>query len=423
MKSYQQGAFDLRSPMEPNEIREPTGQPTEGRAEGEVEPLSSTVRDLPTVIIDPALKEEADNVRESKRVRRRSKRPKLKTPIKRDDQPAVATSALSADDADRYANSIRPSWDPVPQGEKGEKGDNGSSAVRTAPVFESRENKETPAVWNPNSSAHGIPIQIPYQFSKKHFFWVFGSVAAVVALFALVILVSSGTDIGARAKFNRFSGSSSRQSVPKDMPRDNAAQGAIARDALPKTKTQVEQPSPASATTSSARTAATQPAVVPVRPTENAPEVLQQLSTGAISVKSAPAAPAVQLKAETKVRIRVETSPKKAQLYLDGAAVANPYDLQVNTSGSHLFEARLEGYGSATQTVDFNKDRLVYLSLSRAQREATASAASTKQVASVTSQRKTASRASAKQKSVRRARPTASPSKSIGAGFVSTNPY
>lgn len=385
--------------MEPNESREQSGKPKENLVDSELTPLPSAMKDLPTVIVDPSLKVEAGQVEEKKRGRRRSKRPRGQLSQQKSDNGARPSDGLSAVEAERFANSIRPSWEPAaPAPESVDEVRVGVSIEHAA------DSLDETRVSHPEIAPAGTPIKIPYHtFSKQHIVWAGGAVVAVGVLLTLIVSTSmSGSSVAEVAKKRPSKQASS--AVPQSAQNRKPDKQAIARNDLPRTlpKEAVVSPKPPQAQPSSPAQTASAPSVPIV---QEAPKTV----------------PVV----ESKVRIRVETSPKDAQLFLDGAPVGTPYDSRVALSGKHQFEARLDGFQSAVRMVDFNQDRLVYLSLSKVPVQAVNKATPRRQVAQNTSLK--AVKRPVKQTAVKSKSPVrtrgASPAKSLGAGFVSTNPY
>jgi hypothetical protein len=441
MTKSQQSAFDLRDRMEPDESREQSGKTKESLVESEITPLPSAKKELPTVIVDPSFKVEADQVEEKKRGRRRSKRPRgqlsqAKGDVKSDNaksdkaisdnaksdknESARPSEALSAVEAERYASSIRPSWDSLPARKSGDSGRLGVSIEHAA------DSRNQARGLNPEIAAAGTPLQIPYnKFSKQYIFWAGGAVAAVGLLLTLIISTSNSGSVvdGAKKRLWKDAPRGSTQSAQIRHPEKQA----IARNDLPRTSLKEAL--------KAAPKAAPAPVVAPVKD----PTPPQAQASSPAKTAAAPSAPTVQEAApktapvvEAKVRIRVETSPRDAQLYLDGALVGNPFDSRVALSNKHQFEARLDGFNSTVRTVDFDQDRLVYLSLSKVQTQAVnvdvsvnKANAPRRAIAQSTS-RKAVKRAT-KQAEIKPpkspTRSRASSPKSLGAGFVSTNPY
>ena len=222
---------------------------------------------------------------------------------------------------------------------------------------------------------------LPFYKSKQNLLWTGGAVAALGLLAILWFSMGTGD--------SRIAAS------------EKAAEPSAASVAAPSK----EPNAPTSAPTVKAATEPTTSAVAPA---------------GAVQ---APAA--TQLAAVTrKIRIRVETSPEGAALSLDGASVANPFDIWTEQSGDHKIDARANGYDAISRSITFDKNQIVYLSLPRAK------AAPIPKVAPV--RRPATKRTATAQTRSRRATPTrrataqksrVTETRSRGAGFISSNPY
>jgi hypothetical protein len=82
------------------------------------------------------------------------------------------------------------------------------------------------------------------------------------------------------------------------------------------------------------------------------------------AVAPAPAAPSAD---EAEVRIQVRVQPATAQLFLDGAPIANPFDGRfVRSAARHKLEARAAGHKSEAQWIAFDHDHSLDLALGRA---------------------------------------------------------
>lgn len=69
--------------------------------------------------------------------------------------------------------------------------------------------------------------------------------------------------------------------------------------------------------------------------------------------------------APATIHLQVRTEPDGASLAIDGAAVANPYGVDVPGGGTHLIEASADGYKSAAKWVEFDRDRSIAMELPR----------------------------------------------------------
>jgi hypothetical protein len=77
------------------------------------------------------------------------------------------------------------------------------------------------------------------------------------------------------------------------------------------------------------------------------------------------------------VRIQIETTPREAQLFLDGEPVANPFDAELpERADPYRIEARLEGYTTLVRVFSMRYSQRIQLELQPISREADASAPS-----------------------------------------------
>jgi hypothetical protein len=113
------------------------------------------------------------------------------------------------------------------------------------------------------------------------------------------------------------------------------------------------------------------------------------------------------------VALQITTSPRDAQLLLDGAPVPNPFDARLPKGGSHHVQAAAPGYEGSGLTIELTRERRVALTLEP--QRATASGVTT-QAADPAPKRRTAPRRARAPKP-----PAEEPKK--GAGFVAESPY
>jgi hypothetical protein len=187
---------------------------------------------------------------------------------------------------------------------------------------------------------------------------------------------------------------------------------------------------PATASTSAPQPAPTTPAISDpqLQPTEVTEVAASSPATDPVAEPVAETAPEPTVAEPVKVRIRVETAPRIAKLMLDGTSVANPYDVLVDQSGIHKFEASAEGHVSVVREVQYDKSQIVLLSLPKVKRPTKPTIKKSRPV-----RRATPRRASTPpSRSVKPARSAARPPQSAkkrprrkprGAGFTTENPY
>jgi hypothetical protein len=114
------------------------------------------------------------------------------------------------------------------------------------------------------------------------------------------------------------------------------------------------------------------------------------------------------------VSIRVTTVPENAALTLDGTSVANPYEIEIaQATGAHTLEATLEGYHSETRTIEYTEDQALTIELTRVP---------VRRVRPVARARTAMARA-AMAAPMNAAPMTTMATTMRGAGFVTTNPY
>ena len=118
------------------------------------------------------------------------------------------------------------------------------------------------------------------------------------------------------------------------------------------------------------------------------------------------------------MRVRVTTTPRSAQLKLDGARVANPLDASVVKSGEHVLEARASGFEPGSRKATFDRNQVIEITLARLPPAAPVPSTSPKKRTTTTSPRPSSK---ASRPSSAPMRPSATPKK--GAGFVADSPY
>jgi hypothetical protein len=342
---------------------------------------------------------------------------------------------LSAEDAERFAASIRPSWQP-PEGK--DYGNGAAAALASTPLA---PGVPAPARLAPadEDSIEGLPGS-----ERKRGLMI--TTAAVVSFFALAALgiATSRTDVPA----------ASRPSVaaPKTVvappklapPNKKAAPAAPAMPAPAPVPTTVPAapevvPAPPSASPAPAGAAAapsptiTAPPAAPAPapspsplatpPAAAGPQPMPPLS--AVTLPPSHAVASVQTKAAAHekatekanqpatVHVQILARPKHARLTLDGSQIPNPFEADVVKGGKHRVQAHADGHRSSDLTISFDRDRDLELKLDPIGAAARAKKARTR------------TRASAQQASPapRPAKPAAATAPARGAGFVSESPY
>jgi hypothetical protein len=275
---------------------------------------------------------------------------------------------LSAAEADRLAESFRPSWEPP------------------TPIAIQAPEPSTAVM--PQSAPEARPVlisEVPGARPRSGLLMAGGAVLSFVALAVLgwAMTLSDAPPDKARAGAPQESSAPAPSAPPKQIAPERPRAPAAA-PALP-------EPTPHSPELAAAAAPAI-PAPTPVATPEPTP-------------------PPVEPEPEPMlVALRITTSPREAKLVLDGAAVPNPYDAMLPKGERYELEASAPGYQGRTLTIDLERERRVALELERERRAAPrAEPAPAKAVAPP------------KRKRSRPARATVEPKK--GAAFVEESPY
>jgi hypothetical protein len=301
-----------------------------------------------TIIVDPGLIAEAERLSESQRPRAISSEHELpETEPGRDSgEPASAEGSDSADgessdaldlsfeEAERFANAFRASWEPSAP----------TPSAAPAPVHIPSD--RVPRVEGQLAEPVGARVLIsdlPGANRRRTMMRASGAIAGFLAILLLGWLASR-------------SGAPDHPNV--DNPLANTAPIA---PAAPKVEAAPAPAEPIKAPEAPAPVAA--PEVVAAAPVEPAPEAV-----AATPVEAAPA-PAVEPPPTQPepllVALQITTQPANAQLTLDGSPISNPYDAMHPQGGSHVVAASAPGYQARNLKVELTKKRSVALELQR----------------------------------------------------------
>ncbi|MFI5309412.1 MAG: hypothetical protein ACHQ53_18800 [Polyangiales bacterium] len=251
---------------------------------------------------------------------------------------AAANAMLSAAEAERFAASFRPSWEPAaPVAGLGATSQPSVPAARiTTPLPQEPVHEHEPDL--------DVSIVPGARERKRAMFITVGAVAGFLLLGVLALM-------------------SSRATPPsKARPEAKPEPAEIAKAA----------PAPEAPTPPSAAQVAVPPVPVPTpqpTPVPEAPPV------GAAAQGTAPASPSLAMLAGAPpvenaaaaelVRIQVSATPSETDLSLDDAKIANPYDGRAPKGGKHVLRAEAEGYHSREITLRFDHDRSITLELDK----------------------------------------------------------
>lgn len=285
---------------------------------------------------------------------------------------------LSIEDAERFASAFRPTWEPTMA----------IAAAAVAPSFHPQ-----PAEAEPTRVAIS---ELPG--AHRGSAWAIAG-AAILGFFVLAGLGWATT----------------RTSAP-------ASKAAIEAQQEPAIPAPVEA-SPAPVAARPTPLAAPEAAPIEAVPSEAAPTEAPPAEAAAIIPAAEPVAaeaPAALPETNTEpepimLALQISTSPREAQLLLDGAPVPNPFDARLPKGGSYRVDAAAPGYTSSNLTIELTRDRRVALKL-KPERVAAPEAAP-KPAAAPAPTRKAEPRRAAR--AARRA--ATAPKK--GAGFVADSPY
>lgn len=322
---------------------------------------------LPSVIIDPTISAQSE-------IEAQPAEPEAQTSEtagdgdSEDDDAAWSAGTFSDHDADRFADSMRPSWDMhVAESEGGQ-----WSAANVAPAAHNIGPAPTGRAVAPSNDSDGLPpVVLSSGIDKRMAF------AGIGGLVLIIIAIWSMVDTKPDVPPPSWKGTT--QTAPAT----------------------AKPPAPAIATPAPVIPA---PAPAAAAPTADLPPATPQVAAPSIPTQApTPSAPAVTptQPAEAKtVHVRISTTPSGAELKLDGERVPNPFDAWVNRGGSHNVVADADGYTQREWSIAFDQDQTLSLVLKREEAKRPA-------------------------RRVRRPapRPTTSKTRPRGAGFVTDNPY
>jgi hypothetical protein len=329
---------------------------------------------------------------------------------KPNDKSAKIEDGITADAADRFAETIRPSWVQLGPTQSVQKG---------AAAIEQVSTKGTdvdPVVPQPGTSREDTDAELKLaaatilpvkKVRKKTLLWAGGVAACFLALivFSVTTQKEQETSLWENEKPDR---PVSVLNVPKEKP-TKAKSGA-----------KVESKSPEKSTVEPSASAISSPANRVEEPV-SAPETTGSTpsSQAAEQPLTKPIAEESEQKAAAppKVRIRVTTIPATAELTLDGSSVPNPFDQFLLKNGDHLFVAKASGYLKKYHRIAFDQDRELSMQLAPIKQK---SRESRRTATKTASRRKSARKVSRRTSQPRR---PASRAKSSQKGFISENPY
>jgi len=317
---------------------------------------------------------------------------------------------ITADAADRYAESIRPSWVRTDRTQTVQKDTTAleqpskNSPDAASVASQSVAGREDTDAELKLAAASITPVK---KVRKKTLIWA-GIVAACLLLITLSV-VTQKKQKTSLWKSEKTATPADLQRLPKEAI-DEARSGEKVESKLPaKTSTETS-----ASTTVSPSDRVKEPLSEPevVKDLTASSQVAEQPSSSPITEK--PKQEAVE---SPKVHIRVTTVPVTAELTLDGSSVPNPFDRLLPKNGAHLFVARAYGYSKKYSRVSFDRDRKLSLRLQRKPRK------------SLVTRRRATKTASRQESTIAIPRKTAKPSKAPSStkssrkGFVSENPY
>jgi hypothetical protein len=319
-----------------------------------------------TIIVDPGLIAEAERLTESQRPRPMSERPiapHAESPEAETEAEAEAAAQaapenteasddldLSFEEAERFANTFRASWEPAAPSS------NGAPPIVTAAstAIAAAHVSSRPAPAAEPVAARVLVSELPGANRRRTIALASAGIAGFIAILLLGWLASTDD-------------APDHPSV--DNPLANTVAPELAKPAEaapPSPEPPPPEPPPAPAP---APVAAAEPPpleAAPVDPAAAAPD--PAAIAAAAEPAPAPAEPAPAEPAPTEpllVALQISTRPASATLTLDGAPIANPYDGRHPKGGSHVVEASAPGYQARNLKIDLTKQRSVALELQR----------------------------------------------------------
>ncbi len=325
------------------------------------------------------------------------------------DKSATNGSDISSDAADRFADTIRPSWVQMGPSQSDQKDAAPEQPPNSSPdaasvVEHSDSIREDTDAELKLAEASILPVK---KVRRKTLLWASGVAACFIVLIAFSVTTQKEQETSLWE-----SETADKPPPVESVPKEKIAEtkSAAQSESVPSTKSIAE---PSSSAISSAEKRVEEPLITPET----------EVSTASSQAAEQPIAKPIAEQSEQKpaqppkVRIRVKTVPTTAELTLDGSSVPNPFDQLLPKNGDHLFVAKASGYSKKYRRVAFDRDREVSLKLAPKKKKRRAKRrAATKTVAK---------RRSAKKASVPTSKPSRSSSRagSSRKGFVSENPY
>jgi hypothetical protein len=335
-----------------------------------------------------------------------------------------SNGGLSAEDAERFAASIRPSWEP-PEGK-----DYGAGAATPA-IATGAAARNTAAAVLPAGAVEDIK-GLPGSQRRRGLLITTAAVLSFLALAALGIMTSR-PDVPTTRQPTGVSASNGAArktalTAPKPVVSQKTAPIAVPAPAIAPSASDVAAPStPVAAAAPPAAAPALPPTAVTVPPATTPAAVTVQPAAPAAAAPPIAAGPpqppagvvanatpvSERPRAPVTVHMQIAARPSHARMTLDGSPIPNPFEADVIKGGKHRLQAHADGHRSSDITVNFDRDRDITLKLDP--------------IATPT----------ARPKKARRARPAAQPAASApkparpaaeaaparGAGFVSESPY
>lgn len=368
-----------------------------------------------TVLVDPDLEQEAIALIKS-RANPPTPVPESESVEEKSPESINIPDELSASEADRYADSFRPSWEAAEEPGLSE-------------LFSTQAAQDTGTdVASRDSDIEALTAAaLPVSKDNRRTLLLAGASTAAVALL-IWVSISVATQKEETTETGQ-AGSAATTASPPEAP---SAEPEPAASAVATRSEKAPEPLAAATTpeVEGQEAASSQPPVeempAAADPTETdqpqdspQPQAEPEPSASekaAVEVATAARAPSPRKPVQRNtVHIRVTTSPRSSRLKLDGTSVPNPFDAWVAKGGTHRFAAQADGYIQQSRTVSFDRDQSVSLELPAVEKPAAAARPAPK-VRRTISTRPRATR----RKRVRR---KAASSRKRGASFVTENPY
>jgi hypothetical protein len=276
---------------------------------------------LPSIVVDPSMREP-----EASRDLAAAKPPESDEPTER----------LSVADAERFAATFRPSWDPPAPTR---------ASIPGAPITPIPARSQYPSVpafeAEPDIDVRGLPGLAD---RRRGMMIAAAAVSGFVVLGALALMSSRSAP------------------APAHKPEPAAAaQVAAAAEAPVAAAAPQPEPTPAAAPAIAPSAAveapsAAPPAAAPAEPV-NAP--------AAALARAEAAPPQLPAPEPASVHIRVSASPSDAELLIDGARVTNPYEAEERKGAKLRMRVQASGYHSHDETLSMDQDRTIAVRLDK----------------------------------------------------------